>query len=39
MDLGPGELEFETGYLFALGSARDDARGQFRLLAAYAFPF
>ena len=37
--LGPGELELETGYLFAIGSARDEARGQFRLLAAYAFPF
>jgi hypothetical protein len=37
--LGRGELELETGYLFALGSARDSARGQFRLLAAYAFPF
>lgn len=37
--LGPGELELETGYLFALGSARDETRGQFRLLAAYAFPF
>jgi hypothetical protein len=36
---GPGELELETGYLFALGSARDETRGQFRLLAAYAFPF
>ena len=37
--VGPGELELETGFLFALGSARDSARGQFRLLAAYAFPF
>lgn len=36
---GPGELELETGYLFALGSARAESRGQFRLLAAYAFPF
>ena len=36
---GPGDFELETGYLFALGSARDGARGQFRLLAAYAFPF
>jgi hypothetical protein len=36
---GPGDFELETGYLFALGSAREGARGQFRLLAAYAFPF
>lgn len=36
---GPGDFELETGYLFALGSARTEARGQFRLLAAYAFPF
>jgi hypothetical protein len=28
--LGP-ELEIEAGYLFALGRARDDADGQFRL--------
>lgn len=37
--VGPGDFELETGYLFALGTARDDARGQFRLLAGYAFPF
>ncbi|MEO6248431.1 MAG: hypothetical protein ABIO85_07600 [Sphingomicrobium sp.] len=36
---GPGDLEIETGYLFALGSSRDEARGQVRLLVAYAFPF
>ncbi len=29
---GNSDLEIETGYLFALGAARDDARGQFRLL-------
>lgn len=36
---GPGELELEAGYLFALGSARDETRGQVRLIAAYDFPF
>lgn len=30
-----GELEFELGYLFAAGAARDDADGQFRLLMAW----
>ena len=37
--VGPAEIELETGYLFALGSARSEARGQFRLLIATAFPF
>lgn len=37
--LGRGELEIETGYLFALGRARDDADGQVRLLLAYATHF
>lgn len=36
---GPGELAIETGYLFALGKARDDARGQLRLLLDYEFRF
>lgn len=38
-DLGPGELEVETGYLFALGDARDNAKGQLRLLLEYEFRF
>jgi hypothetical protein len=33
--LGKGELGIETGYLFALGRARDDANGQVRLLLEY----
>lgn len=37
--LGGGEIEVETGYLFALGRARDDAKGQVRLLLAYATHF
>ena len=37
--IGPGELEIETGYLFALGRARDDAKGQLRLNLEYAFHF
>ena len=37
--LGRGELEIEAGYLFALGRARDDAKGQVRLLLAYATHF
>lgn len=36
---GKGELEIETGYLFALDRARDDTRGQFRLLLEYEFHF
>lgn len=36
---GHGELELETGYLFALDRARDDSRGQFRLLLEYEFHF
>jgi hypothetical protein len=36
---GKGELEFETGYLFALGEERDEAKGQFRLLVEYGFRF
>ena len=36
---GRGELELETGYLFALDRARDDSRGQFRLLLEYEFHF
>ncbi|WP_156930426.1 hypothetical protein [Sphingomonas jaspsi] len=36
---GPGELEIETGYLFALGDARDDANGQLRLNLEYEFRF
>jgi hypothetical protein len=37
--IGPGELEIEAGYLFALGRARDDADGQVRLLLEYEFKF
>lgn len=37
--VGPGELEIETGYLFAIGSARDTTRGQARLLIAYEAKF
>ena len=37
--LGPGELGIETGYLFALGRARDATDGQFRLLLEYEFRF
>jgi hypothetical protein len=36
---GRGELEIEAGYLFALGAARDEARGQARLLVEYEFHF
>lgn len=36
---GPGELQVETGYLFALGDARDDAKGQLRLNLEYEFRF
>jgi hypothetical protein len=36
---GRGELEIEAGYLFALGAARDEARGQARLLLEYEFHF
>jgi len=34
--LGP-ELEIEAGYLFALGKARDDTKGQFRLTLEMEF--
>ena len=34
-----GELEIETGYLFAAGRARDNARGQARLLLGWEFHF
>jgi hypothetical protein len=36
---GRGELEVETGYLFAVGKARDETNGQFRLLLEYALHF
>jgi len=36
---GRGELELETGYLFALGNARDETDGQFRLLLELATHF
>lgn len=36
---GGGELGFELGYLFALGEARDDARGLLRLQVEYGFRF
>jgi hypothetical protein len=36
---GRGELELETGYLFALGNARDETDGQFRLLLEFATHF
>ena len=34
-----GELEIEAGYLFAVGAARDEAKGQARLLLEYEFHF
>lgn len=34
-----GEFEIEAGYLFALGSARDETNGQARLLLEYEFHF
>jgi hypothetical protein len=34
---GKGELEIQTGYLFALGAARDGSDGQFRLILEYGF--
>lgn len=34
---GKGELEIQTGYLFALGTARDESDGQFRLILEYGF--
>ncbi|MEO8724286.1 MAG: hypothetical protein ABI395_12370 [Sphingobium sp.] len=34
-----GELEIEAGYLFALGSARDQTNGQLRLVLEYEFHF
>lgn len=37
--VGPGELEIETGYLFAVGAARDTTRGQVRLLICYEAKF
>ncbi len=37
--LGPGELEIETGYLFALGEARHETNGQLRLNLEYEFRF
>jgi len=36
---GPGELEIETGYLFALGEARHETDGQLRLNLEYEFRF
>jgi hypothetical protein len=36
---GRGELELETGYLFALGQAREETDGQFRLLLEYEAHF
>lgn len=36
---GRGELEIETGYAFALGKARDETDGQFRLVLEYEFHF
>lgn len=36
---GQGELGIETGYLFALGEARDESKGQLRLLLEYEFRF
>jgi hypothetical protein len=37
--LGRGELGIEAGYLFAIGRARDEARGQARLLLEYEVRF
>ena len=34
-----GELGIEAGYLVAVGAARDEARGQARLLLEYEFDF
>jgi hypothetical protein len=36
---GRGELSLEGGYLFALANARQDSRGQARLLMEYEFHF
>ena len=36
---GDAELEVETGYLFAIGRARDETNGQFRLLLEFAKRF
>jgi hypothetical protein len=36
---GRGELGIEAGYLFAVGAARDEAKGQARLLLEYEFDF
>lgn len=35
--VGPGELEFRAGYLFAVDRARDESRGQLRLGLEYEF--
>ena len=37
--LGPGEIEIEAGYLFALSEAKDKSNGQWRLLVEYEFKF
>ncbi|MEO7365109.1 MAG: hypothetical protein ABIW03_02185 [Sphingomicrobium sp.] len=37
--LGQGELGIEAGYLLAIGRARDDAKGQVRLLLEYEMKF
>lgn len=34
---GPGELELRAGYLFAVGRARDETKGQLRLGVEYEF--
>lgn len=34
---GPGELELRAGYLFAIGRARDDSKGQLRFGMEYEF--
>jgi hypothetical protein len=36
---GNSELEIEAGYLRAVGAARDDTKGQFRLLLEWEFRF
>lgn len=36
---GDSEIEIEAGYLFALGAARDDADGQWRLLIGWETRF
>ena len=37
--IGPGEIEVEAGYLRAFGAARDNARGQVRVLLSYEAHF